>query len=191
MSFVKNLLLRMFGRPKGVLGRLGGIIMARTNREIAVRAIELLDVRPTDKILEIGFGPGVGIQLLAGLVSSGRIVGIDDSAEMVEQAGVRNADAIRAGKVELRRDSAECLPFDNDTFDKVLAINSMQVWPEIMAGLRETWRVMKPGSRVVFGFHTPFRATKRRARRNAYRGRVRRRAHRGYRSGFLRPSDQT
>jgi len=94
LSFVKNLLLRMFGRPKGVLGRLGGIIMARTNREIAVRAIELLDVRPTDKILEIGFGPGVGIQLLAGLVSSGRIVGIDDSAEMVEQAGVRNADAI-------------------------------------------------------------------------------------------------
>src|SRR5207237_3803887 len=87
LSFVKNLLLRMFGRPKGVLGRLGGIIMARTNRNIAARAIELLDVRPADKVLDIGFGPGVGIQLLAGLVSSGRIVGIDDSAEMVEQAG--------------------------------------------------------------------------------------------------------
>ena len=152
MSFVKNLLLRMFGRPEGVLGRLGGLIMARTNRNIAARAIELLDVRPADKILEIGFGPGVGIQLLAGLVSSSRAVGIDYSAEMVAQARVRNVDAIRAGKVELRRGSAESLPFENDTFDKVLAINSMQVWPDIVAGLRETWRVVKPGGRIVFGF---------------------------------------
>src|SRR5207302_293146 len=97
-------------------------------------------------------GPGVGIQLLAGRVSSGRVVGVDCSAEMVEQARVRNAEAIRAGKVELRRGSAEGLPFANDTFDKSLAINSMQVWPDIMAGLRETWRVMKPGGKIVLGF---------------------------------------
>jgi ubiquinone/menaquinone biosynthesis C-methylase UbiE len=94
----------------------------------------------------------VGIQFLAGLVSSGRVVGVDYSEAMVEQASVRNADAISSGRVELRRGSVGSLPFDNDTFDKALAINSMQVWPDIAAGPRETWRVVKPGGRVVFGF---------------------------------------
>jgi len=144
--------MRAFGRPTGVLGRLGGIIMARTNRRIAGRAIELLDVQPNDRVLEVGFGPGVGIQLLVSLLTSGRVAGIDYSEEMVEQARVRNANAIETGRVELRRGSVESLPFENDAFDKALAINSMQVWPSAVAGLREIRRVMKPGGRVVLGF---------------------------------------
>ena len=43
--------------PKGILGRLGGMIMARANRDAAAQVIELLDVRPDDKVLEVGFGP--------------------------------------------------------------------------------------------------------------------------------------
>jgi hypothetical protein len=39
--------------------------MARMNQEIAARATGLLDVQPDDRVLEVGFGPGVGIQLLA------------------------------------------------------------------------------------------------------------------------------
>ena len=46
----------------------------------------------------------------------------------------------------------DSLPFDNDSFDKVLAINSMQVWPDATAGLREIRRVMKPAARVALGF---------------------------------------
>jgi 16S rRNA A1518/A1519 N6-dimethyltransferase RsmA/KsgA/DIM1 with predicted DNA glycosylase/AP lyase activity len=59
MPWVRELLMRMFGRPKGVLGRLGGVIMARVNRDAAAQVIEVLDVRPDDKVLEVGFGPGV------------------------------------------------------------------------------------------------------------------------------------
>jgi len=44
------------------------------------------------------------------------------------------------------------LPFDGDTFDKALAINSMQIWPDAVAGLREIRRVMKPGGRIGLGF---------------------------------------
>lgn len=94
MSFVKSLFMRAFGRPTGFLGRLGGIIMARTNQRIAQRAIELLDVQPSDKVLEIGFGLGVGIKLLASSASSGWVAGIDPSEEMVEQARARNANAL-------------------------------------------------------------------------------------------------
>jgi len=152
MSFAKSILLRAFGRPQGMLGRLGGIIMARTNQTIAARVIKLLDVQEHDSVLEIGFGPGVGIQLLASLVSAGRVVGVDYSDAMVEQARVRNAKAIETGRVELRRGSVETLPFENDSFDKAMAINSMQVWPDAVAGLREIRRVMKSGGRVALGF---------------------------------------
>lgn len=67
MPWMRKLLMRTFGRRKGVLGRLGGVIMARVNRDAAAQVIELLDVRPDDRVLEVGFGPGVAIQLLRGM----------------------------------------------------------------------------------------------------------------------------
>ena len=152
MSMVNNILIRTFGHPKGVLGKLGGMVMARMNVMVYQRAIELLDVRPHDKVLEIGFGPGVGIQLMADTVPSISITGIDPSEKMVEQAGARNADSLRAGLVDLRVGSVESLPFENAIFDKALAVNSMQIWPDAIAGLREMQRVLKPGARVVLGF---------------------------------------
>ena len=66
MSVMKRTLMRMFGRPRGALGRLGGVIMARSNAAIARSVISLLDVHPGDQVLEVGFGPGVGIQLRRG-----------------------------------------------------------------------------------------------------------------------------
>jgi hypothetical protein len=52
--------MRMRGRPEGTLGRLGGVMMAYGNRDFARWIIGLLEVEPTDKILEVKFGPGIG-----------------------------------------------------------------------------------------------------------------------------------
>lgn len=68
--------MRAFGRPMGFLGRLGSIVIPRTNQRIAQRVIELLDVQPSGKVLEIGFGPGMDIELLASSASSERVAGI-------------------------------------------------------------------------------------------------------------------
>jgi ubiquinone/menaquinone biosynthesis C-methylase UbiE len=106
-------------------------------------------------VLEVGFGPGVIIRRLSKLASQGHAAGVDPSQEMVEQARARNAAAIESGHVDLRRGSVESLPFDDDAFDKALAVNSMQVWPDPAAGLREMRRVMKPGAKVALGF-TPY-----------------------------------
>jgi len=152
MSVVKTILMRAFGHPEGALGRLGGIIMARMNQRMAARAIELLDVQLSNKVLEVGFGPGVAIQLLAKSVLSGQVTGIDPSEEMVAQAATRNSKAIESGRVHLRRASVERLPVIDNIFDRVLTINSTQVWPDAIAGLREIRRVMKPGGRITLGF---------------------------------------
>lgn len=122
MSVVKSIFMRMFGRPRGVLGRLGGAIMARTNQTCAVWVIGLLDIRPNDTVLEVGFGPGVGIQILARSAPAGYVAGMDQSKEMVEQARTRNLKAIESGRVDLRHGSVERLPFEDNTFDKALVI---------------------------------------------------------------------
>jgi ubiquinone/menaquinone biosynthesis C-methylase UbiE len=155
MSIAHRILMRMFGRPQGILGRLGGIIMARTNEQCAAWVINLLDIQPNDRVLEVGFGPGVGIQLLARSVSGGYVAGVDPSEEMVQQVKARNAKAIANGQVDLRCGSVESLPFEDNAFNKALAINSMQVWPDAVAGLREMQRIMKPGGRIALGF-TPY-----------------------------------
>src|SRR5262249_7403282 len=130
VSVMQRIFLRMFGRPQGVLGRLGGLVMARMNAECGAWVCGLLEVRTNDSVLEVGFGPGVVIQRLSQLATAGHIAGIDQSREMVEQARARNAATIQSGRVDLRHGSVESLPFDGNKFDKALAINSMQVWPD-------------------------------------------------------------
>jgi ubiquinone/menaquinone biosynthesis C-methylase UbiE len=152
---MRAVLMRAFGRPQGMLGRLGGLIMARTNAEAGIWVSDLLEVGPTESVLEIGFGPGVIIQHLSKLATAGNVAGVDPSREMVEQARARNRSAIEGGRVELRQGSVENLPFDDGRFHKALAINSMQVWPDAAAGLREIRRVLKPGGRIAVGF-TPY-----------------------------------
>ena len=155
MGLMRSILMRAFGRPQGILGRLGGIIMARTNADCGAWVTDLLEVTPNDRVLEVGFGPGVIIQRLAKLAAAGHVAGIDQSREMVEQARARNARAIQDGRVELRHAFVESLPFNDDSFDKALAINSMQLWPQAVTALREVRRVMKAGGSIALGF-TPY-----------------------------------
>lgn len=155
MSVLNALLMRMFGRPRGALGRLGGRIMAGTNAECGFWVSDILQIAPNDCVLEVGFGPGVIIERLTNLAPAGHVAGIDPSIEMVEMAHARNLTAIRKGFVDLEWGSVERLPFQDNSFDKALAINSMHVWPDAIAGLREIQRVVKSGGRIALGF-TPY-----------------------------------
>jgi hypothetical protein len=77
MSAPPTILMRMFGRSRGILGRVGGVIMAHTNGTAVADIINVLGVALDDEVLELGFGPGVGIQLLVKRISAGYVRGID------------------------------------------------------------------------------------------------------------------
>ncbi|MGZ8239148.1 MAG: class I SAM-dependent methyltransferase [Methylobacter sp.] len=149
---LNHLLMLMFGRPQGLLGRLGGHIMAWTKGPFICGVIDLLEIQPDDRVLEVGFGPGVAIRRLAASTPAVFIAGIDSSREMVDQAAGRNAKTIAEGRVDLRAGSVERLPFEDNSFDKILSNNSLQVWPDAVAGLSETRRVMKAGGKMALGF---------------------------------------
>lgn len=84
--------------------------------------------------------PALGRAILAPRVASIPVAGVDQSQEMVRQAAARNASSLRNAKVDLRHGSIERLPFADETFDKVFAINSMQVWQDVRGLAGDTAR---------------------------------------------------
>ena len=136
-------------QPRGLVGRLVGQGMARGNAYEVRWTVALLDLQPSDHVLEIGFGPGIGIQQAAALATAGTVMGIDYSITMVRGARRRNAAAIRAGRVVLTHGDVAALPYPDAAFDKAFTIHCIYFWADPRACLAEVRRVLKPGGRLA------------------------------------------
>lgn len=143
-----------FGHPRGALGALlGRTMFARGNAAFNQWVTQQLDVRPDSQILEVGSGPGVTLHTLTAMAPAGRVVGLDRSSVMVEQAQERNRAAIRAGRLDVVQGSAEALPFDDASFDLVVGIHVVYFWPDARATLQEVRRVLRDDGEVAIGFY--------------------------------------
>jgi SAM-dependent methyltransferase len=142
-----------FGHPQGAAGSVAGLVMAHrpSNRQRNSWVVSLLDVQPTDRVLEIGFGPGLAIAELARRVGgSGHVDGIDHSGVMLRQATRRNAAAIAAGRVSLCRASVDQLPPSlGGPFDAILTVNSLGFWPAPAERLGELRLRLRRGGRIA------------------------------------------
>lgn len=108
-----------------------------------------MSIGEREVILDVGCGGGRTIEKLAIAANAGSVYGVDYSAESVAMAHKVNADAIAAGQVSLEQASVDALPFASDTFDLVTAIETHFWWPDLAAGMREVFRVTKPGGRAI------------------------------------------
>ncbi len=134
---------RQYRRPTGIVGYLIGRRMAQQHRPENAWTVSLLAVQPADRVLEVGFGPGVAIELLATQASHGWIAGIDISSTMISVAQRRNFQGIKAGRVELRQGEVTTLPFADASFDKALSIHTLYFWSDPVKALSELQRVLK------------------------------------------------
>jgi SAM-dependent methyltransferase len=143
-----------FGRPTGIPGRTAGWIMAHraSNRRRNAWAVSLLDVQRDDRVLEIGFGPGIAIRELSQRAPEGYVCGLDHSPLMVRQAAKRNADGVRRGQVDLRLGSADSLPPFDAPFDKILAVNVGLFWDRPVKVLGTLRSVLRTGGRLAIAF---------------------------------------
>ncbi|MFC5833742.1 class I SAM-dependent methyltransferase [Nonomuraea insulae] len=144
-------LVRQAHHPRGIVGWANGWMFALrpSNRKRNIWAVSLLDVQPTDRVLEIGFGPGIAIAEFAGRATRGHVFGVDHSQAMVRQAARRNAAAVRDGRVHLTHASVERLPSFGDPLDAILAVNSAGFWPDPVERLRELRRLLRPAGRIA------------------------------------------
>lgn len=140
MGAITNHLYDQFRRPRGPLGHAAGRIMSKrsSNVERSQWTVDLLDLAPEGRVLEVGFGPGLGVQAALAAAPGVSVVGLDHSSTMRRSATRRNAAAARAGRVELRVGDAQRPPDDLGTFDAIFSCNVWLFWAdpvETLAGL--------------------------------------------------------
>ncbi len=138
-------------RPHGLGGHVAGWVMAHrsSNRRRNQWVVSLLDVQPADRVLEVGFGPGVAVAELSRRASRGMVMGVDHSEVMLRAATRRNAAAVRAGRVDLRLGSVEWLPDFGEPLDTILSVNSMGFWTDPVARLCALRGALRTGGRIA------------------------------------------
>ena len=149
-----SLLDGQYGHPTGIVGHVLGEQMVRQHMPETAWTISLLDLKAEDQSLELGFGAGKAIELVAAQIGNGHVYGIDLSQAMVRAASHRNARTIKAGRVILRQGDVTTLPFADNQFDTIFSIQSIYFWPDLPRTLAEIFRVLKPGATLVITLST-------------------------------------
>lgn len=110
--------------------------------------LSLLDASSASAVLDLGCGRGEHLRRLGRRAPEGvRLVGIDSSESSIEAA--RKTTAGDSRFTFLRHDLADAIPFENESFDRVLSVNVLEAIPEKGGLLRQVHRVLSPSGRIV------------------------------------------
>ena len=116
--------------------------VGRYNAELARALISFAGVRPGQRVLDVGCGPGALTRELVAVVGADHVAAVDPSHSFAE------ACRARLPGVDVRIASAEELPFANATFDHALAQLVVNFMAGAKDGVTEMRRVTRPGGRV-------------------------------------------
>lgn len=113
-------------------------------------AIERLECHPGERVLEVGVGTGLSLDMYPDGV---KVVGIDLSEEMLGKAREKAARENLRNVEGLFQMDAQSMEFRDNEFDKVVAMYVATVVPDPRALVAEIRRVCKPGGKIVFVNH--------------------------------------
>lgn len=119
------------------------------------RIVDDLDLSPDHQVLEIGCGHGVAADLICRRLDGGRLVAVDRSDKMIAAAAKRNAEHVRAGRLELVVSSFEDLDLGDQRFDVLLAVRVGLFHREPERARARSARWLAPGGRVVSIYDGP------------------------------------
>lgn len=100
------------------------------------------------EVLDVGTGPGHAALLFAQRKPRARVIGVDSSPTMIRIAEAKTKGA-GGSNVTFQEGDALALPFEDERFDLVYSIASIKHWPDRAQGVREIFRVLKPGGTMV------------------------------------------
>jgi len=104
-----------------------------------------------ERVVDVGCGAGIDSLIAARMVGeSGRVVGVDMTAEMLNKARA-SADNAGFGNVEFRMGYGEELPVEDGWADVVISNGVLNLMPDKAKALAEMWRVVKSGGRLQIG----------------------------------------
>jgi len=148
---IEQHLYDQFRRPRGPLGRVAGRIMSQrsSNIERSRWTVELLQLRPDARVLELGYGPGLGIQAALDAAPVGHVIGIDHSSTMRSMAANRNATALREGRATLLIGDAQDPPADLGVFDAIFCCNVWLFWNDPAVTIERLANMLEPAGTLA------------------------------------------
>ena len=104
-----------------------------------------MNIKPSDRVLDLGCGSGWATRLIANRFHPKKITGIDISDEMVRRATEHSKGM---ANIEFHQGAAEKIPLPDASIDKIFSIESFYYWPDQMTGLKEAKRVLTPSGKL-------------------------------------------
>ena len=134
-------------KPDRFAGRLFAWLMNGSHGPLTDWAFTHLDIPRGATALDVGCGGGRTIEKLA--AKAALVYGVDYAAGSVAASRAHNKKLIAEGRVFVEQASVSHLPFPDDKFDIVTAIETQYYWPDLNGDMREILRVLKPGGRLM------------------------------------------
>jgi len=135
--------------PEGRFGAFWARFMNIGHSRLTRWGLSHISINKDDTILDIGCGGGRTVNTLAKIAAEGKVYGIDYSEVSVAVSTSINKKLIDAGRVRILHASVDSLPFPDDMFNLVIAVESCHFWPDLVNNLKEIRRVLKPGGSVI------------------------------------------
>jgi ubiquinone/menaquinone biosynthesis C-methylase UbiE len=142
-------LVNQVRKPTRWTGRFFAWLMNVSHSSLTDWGLKHVTIAKGFTILDVGCGGGRTIEKLATQAPEGKIYGVDYAAGSVAASRSKNARSIKADRVEIEHAAVSRLPFADDKFDLVTAVETQYYWPDLAADMREILRVLKPGGRLI------------------------------------------
>ncbi|PJI06859.1 MULTISPECIES: class I SAM-dependent methyltransferase [Clostridium] len=131
-------------KPTGELGKIIVDDMNLRHFELTDWGLKKVNIKNDDTILDIGCGGGRTVNRMASIAKDGKVFGIDYSLDCVNWSKDYNKKFVTNNKVEILHGSVEKMPFENDKFDIITAVETIYFWPNILENFKEVNRILKP-----------------------------------------------
>jgi arsenite methyltransferase len=149
-------LARQLGRPEGLRGRLIGRGLNKGNRTAVTAAVSATSLGPGQAAADVGFGGGIGLQLLLERVGAGgHVDGVELSDTMLQQARRRYRASCANGSLALHAGTLGELPLEDGSLDGLITTNTVYFVENLEQAFGEIARVLRPGGRAVVGIGDP------------------------------------
>lgn len=148
LNFLKRILSQS-KKPSGLFGRFLARGMNFGHSGLTRWGLGFIDIACDIDTLDIGCGGGRTVKRLAGIVSDGKVVGIDHSPDAVAVARNKNRAYIAEGRVEIFQETVSSMKFRDGTFGLITAFETHYFWPDFRNDLKEVHRVTKQNGQLL------------------------------------------
>ncbi|MGV1008288.1 MAG: class I SAM-dependent methyltransferase [Dermatophilaceae bacterium] len=153
---LRRTLARQLGGPSGPLGSLVARMLNKGNRATITAAVGALDVAVSQQVADIGFGGGLGLELLLDETrDGGRVHGVEPSPDMLKRARKAHPEEVAAGRLVLHEAGMESLPIADGALDGWICLNTVYFVKDLPAAFAELRRVLAPAGIGVLGIADP------------------------------------